>query len=287
MNPTLPTISIIIPVLNEEKYLPSLLTDLSRQVYRDFEVVIVDGHSDDDTVAKAEHFAHRLPKLTITNSEIRDVCYQRNLGAKHTVAETILFMDADNRLEPHFLLGLMYRHKQTDTDFFSTWVKSNENDLTAQAIDTVINLYLEINQGSKSPFGVESMFGANRAKFLKLRGFGHAPAEGAELLRRAVSKKMTFAVFKDPTYAYSMRRLRKQGTLGTLGRIAQIEIYRLLDLKLPPKKANHLYPMKGGNYYEEERLRQSFFDNLLNKIKLQKQKERLINLAKKFLSTEF
>ena len=45
--------SIIIPALNEAKYLPHLLDDLSDQTFQDFEVIIVDGNSNDQTVAKA------------------------------------------------------------------------------------------------------------------------------------------------------------------------------------------------------------------------------------------
>src|SRR3989338_5592431 len=45
-----PYFSVIIPTLNEEKYLPKLLKDLVSQTYRDFEVVLVDGNSDDKTV---------------------------------------------------------------------------------------------------------------------------------------------------------------------------------------------------------------------------------------------
>src|SRR3989344_8640720 len=120
---TTPALSIIIPTLNEEKYLPTLLTDLSRQTYRDFEVIIVDGHSADRTVAKANLFAHRLPLFKIVDSPIRDVCRQRNLCAEEAQAETLLFLDADNRIAPHFLLGLKYRQEQSRTDFFTTWVK--------------------------------------------------------------------------------------------------------------------------------------------------------------------
>ncbi|MEK7064166.1 MAG: glycosyltransferase [Patescibacteria group bacterium] len=283
---TTPSLSIIIPTLNEERYLPTLLTDLSRQTYRDFEVVIVDGHSDDRSVAKANLFAHRLPQFTLLDSPTRNVCQQRNLGAENAQAETLLFLDADNRLEPHFLLGLKYRQEQSKADFFTTWVKAEENSLATQAADTLINLYMESQKNTPSPFGVEAAFGANRTQFLKLKGFDRSPCEGARLLKKAVTKKMTFAVFKDPTYSYSLRRVRKLGTFNAISRYAITEIYRLLDLKLPKKKAASLYPMKGGNFYETEALRQSFFENILSKVKFQKQKDRLSALARSFLFAE-
>jgi len=60
---TKPFFSIIIPALNEEKYLPHLLDDLTKQTFRDFEVILVDGNSSDATVAKA----NLLPNLFLTS----------------------------------------------------------------------------------------------------------------------------------------------------------------------------------------------------------------------------
>ncbi len=48
--------SIIIPTLNEEKYLPLLLSDLNKQKEKNFEVIIVDGSSIDNTKKEAEKF---------------------------------------------------------------------------------------------------------------------------------------------------------------------------------------------------------------------------------------
>ena len=56
-----PFFSIIIPALNEEKYLPLLLSDLAKQTMRDFEVVVVDGKSEVKTVVTAKSFAKSLP----------------------------------------------------------------------------------------------------------------------------------------------------------------------------------------------------------------------------------
>jgi glycosyltransferase involved in cell wall biosynthesis len=45
-------LSIIIPTLNEEEYLPALLESIFNQEYNyNFEVIIVDGHSDDKTLS--------------------------------------------------------------------------------------------------------------------------------------------------------------------------------------------------------------------------------------------
>jgi len=45
-----PFFSIVIPTLNEEKYLPNLLNDLTKQKEKDFEIIVVDGKSEDRTI---------------------------------------------------------------------------------------------------------------------------------------------------------------------------------------------------------------------------------------------
>ncbi len=74
-------LSVIIPTLNEAACLPLLLRDLSQQIYRDFEVIVVDGRSTDKTLKIAQNFKKKVPRLKIIISPKRHVCFQRNLGA--------------------------------------------------------------------------------------------------------------------------------------------------------------------------------------------------------------
>ena len=52
--------SIIIPTLNEERNLPNLLKELSEQTFNDFELIVVDGLSDDKTLVKANSFKDKF-----------------------------------------------------------------------------------------------------------------------------------------------------------------------------------------------------------------------------------
>jgi len=88
---TVGDISVIIPTLNEEKYLPRCLKSLARQSKRDHvEIVVVDGGSSDRTVHVAQEYADRVlvePGLPVGAS--------RNLGARQTEGEVLAFIDAD------------------------------------------------------------------------------------------------------------------------------------------------------------------------------------------------
>src|SRR5258705_12413818 len=98
-----PFFSVIIPALNEEKYLPLLLQDLADQSTQDFEVIVIDGRSTDKTVENTLKFKKKLPSLTILSSKIRNVSVQRNLAAQKSNGKYLLFNDADNRLPKDFL----------------------------------------------------------------------------------------------------------------------------------------------------------------------------------------
>jgi glycosyltransferase involved in cell wall biosynthesis len=93
-----PKLSIVIPTLNEELYLPLLLEDLSQQTEKDFDVVVIDAKSEDNTKKAAQKFDKKL-HLQFIESSRRRVAYQRNLGAKNAKGTHIFFVDADSRLE--------------------------------------------------------------------------------------------------------------------------------------------------------------------------------------------
>ncbi len=92
-----PHFSIIIPTLNEEKYLPRLLESLSRQLFRDFEVVIVDGGSSDKTIEIAMMYADKVVVERCNQSKAR------NIGASISNGEYLVFLDADAVVDPLFL----------------------------------------------------------------------------------------------------------------------------------------------------------------------------------------
>ena len=57
----IPKISVVIPTLNEEKYLPFCLESLTKQTFKEFEIIIADGNSTD----KTQEIAHKYTKKVI------------------------------------------------------------------------------------------------------------------------------------------------------------------------------------------------------------------------------
>jgi glycosyltransferase involved in cell wall biosynthesis len=83
-------ISVIVPIFNEEKRIAECLKSLREQTYKDYEIIVVDGHSDDSTVKIAKKYAD---KVLFDNR--KGAGSARNVGAKQARGEILAFIDGD------------------------------------------------------------------------------------------------------------------------------------------------------------------------------------------------
>ena len=88
----IPTLSIIIPTLNEADHLPLLLADLNKWPYS-FELIIVDGGSIDLTISIAQ-----IQGIDVIKSSKKNRGYQLKTGASNARGDWLLFLHADSRL---------------------------------------------------------------------------------------------------------------------------------------------------------------------------------------------
>lgn len=96
-------LSVIIITLNEETTISSILTDLKQQTIKNFEVIVVDSNSDDDTIKIAQTFEADFKHFKIIKNEKRGASLGRNTGATAARYERLLFLDSDTRLKPEFI----------------------------------------------------------------------------------------------------------------------------------------------------------------------------------------
>lgn len=93
--------SIVIPALNEERYLPILLKSIAETGIEGVDVIVVDGKSDDKTQEVVRAFADMHASRFSTRlfeCEMRNVASQRNLGASHAKHQDIVFLDSDTQI---------------------------------------------------------------------------------------------------------------------------------------------------------------------------------------------
>ena len=249
------TFSIIIPALNEEKFLPLLLQDFTEQTFKQFEIVVVDGKSQDQTVAKAESFNKSL-KIKILTAAKKGVSHQRNLGIKQATGKWIIFMDADNRIKPYFLQGLNYQlEKSPEIDFFTCLMAVDTYPLKHRPIIKSLNLTIEIlalfANGTSGVMG--AMIGVKNSVCQKFKFNENVHyGEDFDFVQNISRQGYQFGCFKDPTYYTSLRRLEKDGLIQVTSAAIQgmVQKYVLKKEAIKLKK----YPMTGGGYYQEKNL---------------------------------
>ncbi len=88
-------VSVIITCKNEDDVIKKILNSIQKQTYKNIEVILVDNHSTDNTLKIAKGF--KKVKIYQWGPE-RSA--QRNYGAKVSVGEYLLFLDADMKLSP-------------------------------------------------------------------------------------------------------------------------------------------------------------------------------------------
>lgn len=85
--------SIVIPTYNEAKYIGATLQAIKEQTFKDYEIIVKDGKSTDETIRKARKHADKI--LSTTDKSAGDA---RNQGANQAEGEILVFVDADTAL---------------------------------------------------------------------------------------------------------------------------------------------------------------------------------------------
>jgi glycosyltransferase involved in cell wall biosynthesis len=90
--------SIVIPALNEERYLPLLLESIAATGIEGAQIIVVDGKSDDRTQELVRAFADKYQntlRVELHEADKRNVGHQRNLGGSKAIHDTLVFLDSD------------------------------------------------------------------------------------------------------------------------------------------------------------------------------------------------
>ncbi len=108
-------ISIIVPCRNGAAYLPECLRSIQDQSFSDFELLLINDASTDNTAEIMQKAALEDSRIRVLEGEGRGVCSARNLGLSVSAGEWVLFVDADDLL-PVNALERLYRGTGTDVD---------------------------------------------------------------------------------------------------------------------------------------------------------------------------
>lgn len=102
-------LAIIIPTLNEEHFIGKLLDSIIKQTVLPRELVVIDAHSKDKTIAGVRNRLVKIATLRYFKIPQYTVARQRNFGVDKTVSPHLLFLDADMELRQTDILEKYFK----------------------------------------------------------------------------------------------------------------------------------------------------------------------------------
>lgn len=245
-----PFFSIVIPTLNEEKYLPRLLDSIVKQKTHNFEVIIVDGNSDDKTRSIVDSYKRYLP-INFKSFKKGNLSLQKNKGVQFAKSKLIIFFDADMIIGRNFTFLAEKELKKRKGFVFVPYVypiekKEYPEVHTAMSFfNQLVGLSLETNK----PFSAGPSQIWDRDIFLKIKGFDDIFGEDHQIIRKAQEWGIHVRQLPVLKVLFSLRRLKKQGRMTLFTHFISSHIHLLFNDKLEKKFE---YSM-GGHLYEKKR----------------------------------
>ena len=100
----MPFFSIVIPTYNRADLLSRCIDSIIEQTFSDFEIIIVDNYSNDETKELVEQYKSRDTRIKFIQEHNNGIiAHSRNVGVKAAVGEYIAFLDSDDEWKPEHL----------------------------------------------------------------------------------------------------------------------------------------------------------------------------------------
>ncbi|MBU4141610.1 glycosyltransferase [Patescibacteria group bacterium] len=230
-------LSIIIPALNEEKYLSRLLDSIKNQDFKDYEIIVADAGSTDRTKEIAKNYGAKVVKGGMPAAG-------RNAGAKAARGKILLILDADVILPKGSLKKAIIEFQDRKLDIASIPLDPITNKkLVKLLFNCFYNIPITILERIV-PYGAMGILAKNSI-YKAIKGYDEKLmlCEDHDFVRRA-AKKGKFRVLTSINISVSVRRFNQDGWLKLIATYAIAELYN--DFIGPIK--SDIFKYKFGHY---------------------------------------
>ncbi len=271
-------LSIIIPTYNEEEYLPVLLESIKQQDFSDYEIIVADADSKDNTIKIAEEYG-----CIVVEGGMPAV--GRNNGAKVAKGDYLLFLDSDLKLTEDYLAKVIYEFKMERLGIAITQMKPLSKKTEDKLLHDLANLFM-ISVEKIKPHGA-GCYGiiAKRELHECCGGFNEELTfgEDTEYIER-LAKKERFKVLRNAKIGVSTRRLEEEGLATLAKQYGKSTVNDFLGIRTEASDLNYGFD-HGKEYVSKHKLdkialESEKLDQLKNSYDESKQK---INTAKVYL----
>lgn len=130
-----PFISVIIPVYNGASVVQECLNSILKQDFKDFELLIIDDGSTDDTFKICTRISSNDTRIKVFHKKNGGVSSARNFGLRKALGDWIAFIDADDYVFPAYLSDLVEKIHADNSLIISNYGSKNHSDLIKEDLD--------------------------------------------------------------------------------------------------------------------------------------------------------
>ena len=231
-------LSIIIPTLDEENYLPKLLESIKKQSYQDYEIIVADANSKDKTRQIAKKYGCRIVKGG------NHPGVSRNSGAKVAKGSILLFLDADSMVQKGFIKNSLEDMKKRKLDVAGCYLSPSTKNLIDKIFLGIFNLWVFSTQRfypNACGTGIFCKAWLHR----KVGGFDEKIqlSEDMDYVKRC-GNFGKFGIIKNSKVIYSMRRYEQEGRFNVGLNLLLSAFYRLIFGEIKTRVFNYRFDYK-------------------------------------------
>jgi glycosyltransferase involved in cell wall biosynthesis len=208
-------ISVIIPVYNVENFIGLCLQSFDKQTYKDFEVIIINDGSTDNSLKEINYFKEKGKiNISVINQVNQGVSKARNVGIENAQGEYLCFVDSDDMVDSHYLENMIQAIQQSECEVCICKSKLIEENCTS--LDEHVNQdyvrviktkyeTLELLLYGKIKAGIWSLL-INNKVINKLRfAEGYRYSEDLEMVWKIILSCQNVVIIDAPLYCYRLR----------------------------------------------------------------------------------
>ncbi len=215
-------LSIIIPTHNEENYLPKLLDSIKKQTYKNYEIIVADGNSED----KTRHIGKKYGCKIVQDGGLGPGI-GRNIGVKAAKGDILLFLDADSIIGCDYLKKSLDAFEKRELDIAGSYIYPSTRRIVDWVFLGTFNFWCFISQ-LFYPHACGTGIFCRKRLHNRVLGFDETikTAEDMDYVNRC-SKYGKFRLLRNSKIIYSMRRYENEGRLKTGFKIVLGEFHRI------------------------------------------------------------
>ena len=214
--------SVVVPIYNSEKYIRKCLSSVLQQKFENFEIILVDDGSVDNSGNICDEYAKEYSNISVYHQKNAGPSAARNLGMKHAKGKYWLFVDSDDYLEEKDLFGNVSEIIQSsapDVIIFgfkkyyeynnSYKIENPAKEIRNPVPYSVIESENQFILSASGKFIKSDLFRKNNLQFIENRY-----SEDMDWCARLIIAANDFSVLEQNAYVYRQRSRSRSKVIG-------------------------------------------------------------------------